>query len=77
LIPPAVQEEFLSAEKETRRKTLRDETWIQVVELEYPNRVRAFAGLDEAGPVIKSIQEAGLYLHEELIARVLHLAGEK
>ncbi len=130
LIPPAVREEFLSAEKETRRKVLRDESWIHIVELENPNRMGAFAGLDvgeaqvlalaeeqtvslvliderkarryaerlglplsgtlgvlllakEEGiisavaPLLKAIQEAGLYLHSELIERVLHMAGEK
>lgn len=47
MIPPAVREEFLSVEKEARRKTLRDELWIRVVELENPNRSGAFATLDE------------------------------
>lgn len=42
VIPPAVREEFLSTEKETRRKTLRDESWIRVVKLENPNRTGAF-----------------------------------
>ena len=130
LIPPAVREEFLSAEKESRRKVLRDEAWIHVIDLENPNRVGAFAGLDvgeaqvlalaeeqaaalvliderkarryaerlglplsgtlgvlllakEEGiipaiaPLLKGIQAAGLYLHSELIERVLHIAGEK
>jgi predicted nucleic acid-binding protein len=130
VIPPAVREEFLSTEKETRRKTLREETWIRVVELENPNRTGAFATLDEGeaqvlalaeeqnaslvliderkarryaerlklplsgtlgvlllakeekivpaiAPLLKAIQEAGLYLHDELIQQVLQLAGEK
>ena len=130
VIPPAVREEFLSAEKETRRKTLRDESWIRVIELENPNRTGAFATLDEGeaqvlalaeeqnaslvliderkarryaerlklplsgtlgvlllakeekiipaiAPLLKAIQEAGLYLHDELIEQVLDMAGEK
>ena len=129
-IPPAVREEFLSSEKVTRRKTLRDEPWIRVVELENPNRTGAFATLDEGeaqvlalaeeqnaslvliderkarryaerlklplsgtlgvllpakeekiipaiAPLLKAIQEAGLYLHDELIEQVLDMAGEK
>jgi len=129
VIPPAVREEFLSTEKETRRKTLRDESWIRVIGLESPNRTGAFVTLDEGeaqvlalaeeqnaslvliderkarryaerlklplsgtlgvlllakeekiipaiAPLLKAIQEAGLYLHEELIEQVLGLAGE-
>lgn len=130
MIPPAVREEFLSTEKETRRKTLRDESWIRVIELKSPNRIGAFATLDEGeaqvlvlaeeqnaslvliderkarryaerlklplsgtlgilllakeeriipviAPLLKAIQEAGLYLHNELVEQVLHMAGEK
>ena len=130
VIPPAVREEFLSTEKELRRKALRDESWIRVVELENPNRTGAFATLDEGeaqvlaladeqkaslvliderkarryaerlklplsgtlgvlllakeekiipaiAPLLKAIQEAGLYLHEELVKQVLEMAGEK
>ena len=130
VIPPAVREEFLSTEKETRRRTLRDESWIRVVELKNPNRTGAFATLDEGeaqvlalaeeqnallvliderkarryaerlklplsgtpgvlllakeekiipaiAPLLKKIQEAGLYLHEELVKQVLEMAGEK
>ncbi len=129
-IPPTVREEFLSAEKETRRKTLREESWIRVTELQNPNRAGAFAGLDEGeaqvltlaeeqnaslvliderkarryaerlklplsgtigvlllakeeniipaiAPLLKAIQEAGLYLHNELVEQVLQMAGEK
>jgi predicted nucleic acid-binding protein len=129
-IPPAVRDEFLSTEKESRRKTLRDESWIRVVALENPNRAAVYAGLDEGeaqvlvlaeeqnaslvliderkarryaerlklplsgtlgvlllakeegiisaiSPLLKAIQEAGLYLHEDLIEQVLKLAGEK
>lgn len=128
-IPPAVQDEFLSAEKETRLKTLRDETWIQVVALQNPNRAAVYAGLDEGeaqvlvlaeeqeaslvliderkarryaerlklplsgtlgvlllakeegvisaiSPLLKAMQEVGLYLHGDLVKRVLKLAGE-
>ena len=130
MIPPAVREEFLSAEKEARRKNLRDEKWIRVAELENPNRIGAFAGLDQGeaealalaeeqnaslvliderkarryaerlklplsgtlgalllakeekiifavSPLLKAIQEAGLYLHDDLVEQVLHMAGEK
>ena len=130
MIPPAVREEFLSAEKETRLKTLHDESWIQVVEIENPNRVAVYTGLDEGeaqvlvlaeeqnaslvliderkarrfaerlklplsgtlgvlllakeekiipaiSQLLKAIQEAGLYLHDDLIEQVLQLAGEK
>ena len=130
VIPPAVREEFLSTEKETRRKTLRDESWIRVIELENLNRTGAFATLDEGeaqvlvlaeeqnaslvliderkarryaerlklplsgtlgvlllakegkiipaiAPMLKAIQEAGLYLHDESIEQVLHMAGEQ
>ena len=129
VIPPAVREEFLSTEKEIRRKVLRDELWIQVIELENPNRVAAYASLDTGeaqvlalaeeqnaslvliderkarryaerlklplsgtlgvlllakeekiistiSPLIKAIQEAGLYLHDDLIEQVLQIAGE-
>jgi len=58
VIPPAVRDEFLSADKETRRKTLRDVSWIRVVELENPNRTGAFATLDEGeAQVIKAALE--------------------
>jgi uncharacterized protein len=130
MIPPAVREEFLSTEKETRRKTLRDESWIRVIALKSPNRTGAFATLDEGeaqvlalaeeqnaslvliderkarryaerlklplsgtlgvlllakeeriipviAPLLKAIQEAGLYLHDELVEQVLHMAGEE
>jgi uncharacterized protein len=71
-IPPAVREEFLSAEKETRQKTLRDEPWIRVVELENPNRVGGFAGLDEGEAqvlVLAEEQDASLVLIDERKAR--------
>ena len=130
MIPPAVREEFLSAEKEARRKILRTASWIRVVPLEHPNRVATYAGLDEGeaqvivlaeeqnaslaliderkaqryaerlklplsgtlgvlllakeerivsavSPLIKALQEAGLYLHQDLIDQALNLAGEK
>ncbi len=129
-IPPAVRDEFLSAEKDARRKALHNETWIRVVALENPNRAAVYAGLDEGeaqvlvlaeeqsaslvliderkarryaerlklplsgtlgvlllakengvissvSPLLKAIQEAGLYLREDLIGQVLKLAGEK
>jgi len=129
-IPTAVRDEFLSTEKETRRKTLRDESWIRVVALENPNRAAVYAGLDEGeaqvlvlaeeqnaslvliderkarryaerlklplsgtlgvlllakeegiipavSPLLKAIQEVGLYLHEDLIEQILKMAGEK
>ncbi len=128
-IPPAVREEFLSAEKEARRETLRKETWIRVVGLESPNRVAVYAGLDEGeaqvlvlaeeqnaslvliderkarryaerlklplsgtlgvlllakeegvipaiSPLLKALQEAGLYLHDNLVEYALKMAGE-
>jgi hypothetical protein len=128
-IPPAVRDEFLSTEKETRRQTLREERWIRVVKLDNPNRTGAFSNLDEGeaevlalaeeldaslvliderkarryaermklplsgtlgvillakeegivttvSPLLKAIQKAGLYLHEELIEQVLKIAGE-
>jgi predicted nucleic acid-binding protein len=130
MIPPAVRDEFLATEKEIRRKILRFESWIKVVALKNPNRMGAFAGLDEGeaqvlvlaeelnaslvliderkarryaerlklplsgtlgtlllakedkivpaiSPLLKAIQEAGLYLHDELVQQVLHMAGEK
>ena len=129
-IPSAVRDELLSAEKETRRKTLRAETWIRVVALENPNRTAVYAGLDEGeaqvlvlaeeqnaslvliderkarryaerlklplsgtlgvlllakeegiisaiSPLLKALQEVGLYLHDDLVKQVLKLAGEK
>jgi len=33
--------------------------------------------ISAVAPLLKAIQEAGLYLHSELIERVLHMAGEK
>ena len=130
MIPPAVRDEFLSAEKETRRKVLRDASWVRVVALENPNRAAVYAGLDEGeaqvlvlaeeqnaslvliderkarryaerlklplsgtlgvlllakedgiissvSPLLKAIQDAGLYLHDELVEHVLKTAGEK
>ena len=130
LIPAAVRDEFLATEKESRRRTLREESWIRVVEVQNPRRTQSFVGLDtgetevlvlaeEQGaslvliderkarrfaermglplsgtlgvlllakeekvisaiaPVLRKIQEAGLYFHSELIERVLQLAGEK
>ncbi len=130
VIPPAVREEFLSTEKETRRKILRDEAWIRIVELENPNRTGAFASLDQGeaqvlalaeeqnaslvliderkarryaerlklplsgtlgvlllakeekiipaiSPLLKTMLEAGLYLHDDLVEQVLKMAGEK
>ncbi len=72
VIPPAVREEFLSTEKETRRITLRDETWIRVVKLENPNRVGAFASLDEGEAQVLTLaeeQDASLVLIDERKAR--------
>jgi len=72
VIPPAVREEFLSAEKETRRKTLRDESWIRVIELENPNRTGAFATLDEGEAQVLALaeeQNASLVLIDERKAR--------
>ncbi len=130
LIPAAVRDEFLATEKESRRRTLHEESWIRVVEVQNPRRTQSFVGLDtgetevlvlaeEQGaslvliderkarrfaermglplsgtlgvlllakeekvisavaPVLRKIQEAGLYFHSELIERVLQLAGEK
>ena len=130
MIPPAVREEFLSIEKESRRKILREASWIRVVELDHPNRTAVYTGLDEGEaqvlilaeeqsaslvliderkarryaerlklplsgtlgvlllakeehvistvqPLLKAIQSAGLYLHDELVEQVLALAGEK
>jgi len=130
LIPAAVRDEFLATEKESRRRTLRAESWIRVVEVQNPKRTQAFVGLDTGeievlvlaeeqsaslvliderkarrfaerlglpisgtlgvlllakeekivpaiAPVLRKIQEAGLYFHSELIERVLQLAGEK
>lgn len=129
VIPGAVRDEFLATEKEKRRRTLRDETWIRVVEVQNNLQAKAFVGLDtgeaevlilagELGaslvlidelkgrrfaerlglplsgtlgvlllakeekiitavaPLLHKIQEAGLYFHNELIERVLKLAGE-
>lgn len=72
LIPPAVREEFPSTEKETRRKTLREESWIQVTELQKPNRAGAFAGLDEGEAQVLALaeeQNASLVLIDERKAR--------
>src|SRR3989304_455642 len=72
VIPPAVREEFLSTEKETRRKTLRDESWIRVIELENSNRTAAYAGLDEGEAqvlVLAEEQNASLVLIDEYKAR--------
>lgn len=130
IIPPAVREEFLSSEREARRKVLRESSWIRVVPLEHPNRAAAYAGLDvgeaqvlalaeeqnaalvliderkarryaerlklplsgtlgvlllakeekivsAVSPLLKALQEAGLYVHEDLVGYVLEMAGEK
>jgi uncharacterized protein len=72
MIPPAVREEFLSTEKETRRKTLKDEAWIRVVKLENPNRAGAFASLDEGEAQVLALaeeQNASLVLIDERKAR--------
>jgi predicted nucleic acid-binding protein len=72
MIPPAVRDEFLSAEKKTRGKTLRDESWIQVVKLASPNRVGAFASLDEGEAQVLALaeeQNASLVLIDERKAR--------
>lgn len=72
MIPSAVRDEFLSAEKESRRKTLRDESWIQVVALENPNRAAVYAGLDEGEAqvlVLAEEQNASLVLIDERKAR--------
>src|SRR3972149_5230602 len=47
VIPPAVREEFLSTEKETRSKTLRDESWIRVIDLENPKTTNPDGGMDD------------------------------
>lgn len=72
MIPPAVREEFLSTEKETRRKTLKDEAWIRVVKLKNPNRAGAFASLDEGEAQVLALaeeQNASLVLIDERKAR--------
>jgi len=72
LIPPAVREEFLSSEKEARRKVLRESSWIRVVPLENPNRAAAYAGLDEGESqvlVLAEEQNAALVLVDERKAR--------
>lgn len=129
VIPPAVRDEFLSIEKESRRQALRVERWIRVVKLDNPNRTGAFSNLDEGeaevlvlaeeldaslvliderkarryaerlnlplsgtlgvillakeegiittvAPLLKAIQKAGLYLHEDLVEQVLKIADE-
>lgn len=130
LIPAAVRDEFLATEKESRRRTLREESWIRVVEVQNSRRIQSFVGLDAGetevlvlaeeqdaslvliderkarrfaermglpisgtlgilllakeekvisaiAPVLRKIQEAGLYFDSKLIERVLQLAGEK
>jgi predicted nucleic acid-binding protein len=130
LIPVAVRDEFLATEKESRRRTLREESWIRVVEVQNSRRIQSFVGLDAGetevlvlaeeqdasliliderkarrfaermglpisgtlgilllakeekvisaiAPVLRKIQEAGLYFDSKLIERVLQLAGEK
>ena len=72
VIPPAVREEFLSAEKEMRRKALQDAPWIRVACLEHPNRTGAFASLDEGEAqvlVLAEEQDASLVLIDERKAR--------
>jgi len=59
--------------KEKRRKTLHDETWIRGVLL----LVKEGKLIPIVSPLLKAIQEAGLYLHNDLIERVLQIAGEK
>jgi len=129
LIPPSVRDEFLATEKEARSKTLRDETWIRVVQIQNAKRTQAYVGLDTGesevlvlaeeqnaslvlideqkarrfaerlglplsgtlgilllakeekiistvAPLIRKIQQAGLYFHNDLMERVLKLAGE-
>ena len=67
LIPAAVMDEFLATEKESRRRTLREESWIRVVEVQNPRRTQSFVGLDTGETEVLG----------ELIERVLQLAGEK
>lgn len=72
VIPPAVREGFLSAEKATRTKTLREEAWIRVIEIEDPNRAAAFAGLDTGEAQVLALaeeQKASLVLIDERKAR--------
>ncbi|MFZ5821846.1 MAG: DUF3368 domain-containing protein [Chloroflexota bacterium] len=65
-IPPAVRDEFLSAEKEMRRKTLRGVLLLAKEE----------GMISLVSPLLKALQEVGLYLHDDLVRRVLELAGE-
>ncbi|MBI5823530.1 MAG: DUF3368 domain-containing protein [Chloroflexi bacterium] len=72
VIPPAVREEFLSAEKESRRQVLREASWIRVVALANPNRTAVYAGLDDGEAQVLALaeeQDASLVLIDERKAR--------
>lgn len=47
LIPPAVQAEFLGAERAQRQRALENAPWIQTAVLRNPRRAVAYAGLDQ------------------------------
>jgi predicted nucleic acid-binding protein len=72
LIPAAVRDEFLATEKESRRRTLREESWIRVVEVQNPRRTQSFVGLDTGETevlVLAEEQGASLVLIDERKAR--------
>lgn len=57
LIPPAVNDEFLAFEKESRQKMLAHAPWIKVVPLDNPTRSNAFAGLDRGEAEVLALAE--------------------
>ena len=72
LIPRAVHDEFLGAERTLRQATLEDSPWIKRVPLTNPERARVYVGLDQGEAEVLALAEeraARLVIIDELKAR--------
>ena len=72
LIPRAVHDEFLGAERTLRQVTLEDSPWIKPVTLTNPKRARVYVGLDQGEAEVLALAEeraARLVIIDELKAR--------
>ena len=72
LIPRAVHDEFLGAERTLRQATLEDAPWIKPVPLTNPKRARVYVGLDQGEAEVLALAEeraARLVIIDELKAR--------
>jgi len=56
-IPSAVRDEFLATERMPRQATLDAATWIKVVPLAEPQRVRVYVGLDQGEAEVLALAE--------------------